>query len=168
MVNWGVGSRCMKLPHPLLPQKFFSGWNPDNLALWGVGVTRESHAPIIWSTCRLGAEPAGTLWRMYKLIKSSTSLHLAIIILYACCPAACPDLSQIWVFKQIIDPRRMHEGYSSRSVCLSVTKLAACCIPHLQVQTAALWGSLWHSKCMYCVDSAENTLFAYFGVICWW
>ena len=38
----------------------------------------------------------------------------------------------------IINPRRMREGYGSRSVCVSVCYHASCYIPHLRVQTAVL------------------------------
>ena len=38
----------------------------------------------------------------------------------------------------IINPRRMREGYCSRSVCVSVCYHANCYIPHLRVQSAVL------------------------------
>ena len=42
----------------------------------------------------------------------------------------------------VINPRRMREGYSSRSVCVSVYLCvcyqASCYVPHLRVQSAAL------------------------------
>ena len=62
----------------------------------------------------------------------------------------------------------MREGYGSRSVCVcvSVCYQASCYIPRMQVQTVVLYDFSWRSKRMYCVDSAENTLFACFGVIC--
>ena len=65
-----------------------------------------------------------------------------------------------------INPRRMREGYGSRSVCVSVCYHASCYIPRLRVQTAVLQGSLWRSERMICVDFAENVLFSSFGVIC--
>ena len=52
------------------------------------------------------------------------------------------------------------------SVCLSVCYHNSCYIPYLQIQFVVLKGSLWHSKCIICVDFSENALFASFGVIC--
>ena len=62
----------------------------------------------------------------------------------------------------IFNPQCMHEGCSSRSVCVSVCYQASCYIPRLWVQFVVLQGSLWCSKCMICVDFAENALFASF------
>ena len=66
----------------------------------------------------------------------------------------------------LVNPRRMRKSYGGHSVCVSVCYHASCYIPRLRVQTAVLQGSLWPSKCIICVDFAENVLFSSFGVIC--
>ena len=79
-----------------------------------------------------------------------------VLYKYMCIHHAC----------SLINPRRMREGYGSRSVRVSVCFHASGYIPHLRVQTAVLQGSLWRSERMICVDFAENILFSSFGVIC--
>ena len=78
----------------------------------------------------------------------------------------CLCTKKLYTKLLLINPRRMREGYSSRSVCVSVCYHASCYIPRLRVQTAVLQGSLWRSESMICVDFAENVLFSSFGVIC--
>ena len=72
----------------------------------------------------------------------------------------------MYVAADVINPRRMREGYGSWFVCLSVCYHASCYIPRLRVQFAVLQGSLWRSQFMICVDFSENALFSSFGIIC--
>ena len=70
----------------------------------------------------------------------------------------------------IVNPRRMREGYGSlrvsRCVCLSVCYLASCFIPRLYVENMVPLSFLWPSQDMHCVDFVEIALFKSSGDIC--
>ena len=67
----------------------------------------------------------------------------------------------------LINPRRMCEGYGSRSmcacVCVCVYYHASCHIPRLYIVPLSF---LWRSQDMYCVGFVENALFKSSGDIC--
>ena len=71
----------------------------------------------------------------------------------------------------LVNPRRMREGYSSRSVCLcvflSVCYRASCYIPQLYDESQVSLGFLCWSQRMYCVDFVEHALFESSGDTCW-
>ena len=73
---------------------------------------------------------------------------------------------------QVINPRRMREGYSNRSVCMwvcvsvSVTTPAVTYLVLYDANKVPL-GFLWHFQGMYCADLVENTSFNSSDDICW-
>ena len=66
----------------------------------------------------------------------------------------------------IVNPRRMREGYGSRSVCESVCYRASGYIPRLYVENNVPLGFLWRFQVMHCVAFVENALFKSSGDIC--
>ena len=65
-----------------------------------------------------------------------------------------------YVHIHVINPQRMREGYSSHSVCVSVSVCcqASCYIPNnLCIENKFPLSFLWHFQDMYCVDFVENT-----------
>ena len=62
------------------------------------------------------------------------------------------------------NPRCMHEGYGSHSVCLLPSYLY---VPRLHVENRVPLGFLCHSQRVYCVDFVENALFKSSGEIYW-
>jgi hypothetical protein len=66
----------------------------------------------------------------------------------------------------IINPRRVREGYGSRSVCVCVC-VSVCLLPRHRLHTS--FGSFEYGVIrflMYCVDLPEKALFPSSGVIC--
>ena len=107
---------------------------------------RELNLVVWWSACQ---------------IKIGQYFTLAYIRWYC---TKLPNLNPPII---IINPRRMREGYSSRSVCVSVCYHASCYIPRLYVENKVPLAFLWHFQRMYCVDFVENALFKTSGNICW-
>ena len=76
----------------------------------------------------------------------------------------------------IINPRRMHEGYGSHSMCTCVCVCVCVCVcyranwyihvPRLYAGNKVLVGFLWRFQHMHCVPFVENALFKSSGDIC--
>ena len=58
----------------------------------------------------------------------------------------------------------MQEGYSNRSVCVSVTTLAATCLIYVEIKVPLSF--LCHFLHMHCVIFVDNALFRNSGDIC--
>ena len=74
----------------------------------------------------------------------------------------------------LINPRRMREGYGSRSVCVYVCVcvcvyvcVTSCYIPVLYDANKVSLGFLRHFQGMHCMDFVENASFKKSGDICW-
>ena len=69
---------------------------------------------------------------------------------------------------ELINTWRMHEGYSSRSVCVSVYVCyhASCYILPFLVEDKVSLSFLWRFLHIHYVDLVENALFRTYGDIC--